>query len=195
LRYTPASSALMKQLRVNPSPVPCTSSWGNLLTCREVQGVFVWVDRGYRSEDEMWTKTWIQSLQGYVTLIVAQHHLAGGGPQAGTRCKIQRTHKNESFQALIWSWVLRKCQHRLKYIHTYWGRHFLHKCLEVSRVQNLRQDMVRFLVVSSVSPDFAGRIPKISGWSWPSIAIPGLLFPNIPVILSYIIWDIVSVVK
>jgi len=135
----------MKQLSTNPSPVPCTC--GNLLTCSEVQGVVVWVDRGCRSEDEMWTEAWIQSLQGYVTLIVAQHHLAGGGPRAGTRCKTYRTHKNERFQALIWSWVLGMGQHRLKCVHTYWGRYFRHKCLKISRVQNLRQDMVRFLVV------------------------------------------------
>ena len=101
--YTPASSALMKLLRINPSPVPCTRTWDNFLTCREVQGVVVWVDRGYRSEDEMWTEAWIQSLQGYVTLIVAQHHLAGGGTHTWTRCKTYRTYKNESFQALSWS--------------------------------------------------------------------------------------------
>lgn len=143
--YTPAASALMKQLCMNHSPVPCTCA--NFLTCREVQSVVLWVDRGCRSEDEMWTEAWVQSLQGYVALIVAQHHLAGGGPRAGTRCKTYRTHKNERFQALIWSWVLGKGQHRMICIHTYWGKYFLHKCLKMSRVRNLRQDMVRFLVV------------------------------------------------
>lgn len=138
--YTPSSSALMTQLHINPSPVPCTC--GTLLTCHQVQGVVVWVDRGYRSEDEMWTEAWIQFLQGYVTLIVAQHYLAGSGPRADARCKTYRTRKNECFQALSWTCVLWNGQHRLKWILTYWGRYFLQKCLKVSWVQNLRQGMV-----------------------------------------------------
>ena len=51
------------------------------LTCREVQGVVLWVYRGSGREDEMCTEARIQFLRGYMTLVITQHHLAGGGPR------------------------------------------------------------------------------------------------------------------